>query len=287
VNLKNAVRRIIFALSNSPRLVLLDYPVGLKRSYDEGEGRPHPIVKEIIDANRSAISNYLNASLKYKDSLLSITDEKLLKNEIDPGWNNGYFPGLDVIMLYTIISELNPRQYIEIGSGTSTKIVYKAKVENHLITKITAIDPSPRKEIEKIVDVFERKKLQDVSLDYFRSLEENDVVFFDGTHLLFPNSDVMWFFLEVMPLLKKGVVVQIHDIYLPYDYPQFMIDRYYNEQYILASCLLSNPNKYEVISPNYYIYTDTTLHDILQVYWQSDTLKNVEKHGGSFWFRIM
>ncbi|MBA2406574.1 MAG: class I SAM-dependent methyltransferase [Chitinophagales bacterium] len=189
-------------------------------------------------------------------------------------------------MLYTMVSELIPGHYIEIGSGTSTKVVYKAKVENNLSTKITAIDPSPRRDIEKIVDVFVKTNIQNVSLEDFKNLEENDIVFFDGTHLLFPGSDVLWFFLEILPILKKGVVVHIHDIYLPYDYPEVMIRRYYNEQYILASCLLSNPQKYEVICPNYFIYTEKALHNILQIYWQSDKLIHVEKHGGSFWFKI-
>ncbi len=287
MNFKSIVKKVVFSFNNSPRLAVLDYPVLPKRIYRENEARPHRLLFDIVDSNRSVISQYLTASLKYSNSILNIKDEKLLTSDIEPGWNNGYFPGLDVIMLYTMIAELRPEHYIEIGSGTSTKVVYKAKVENDLNTKIIAIDPSPRREVEQIVDVFEKRNLQDVSLEYFKDLRETDIVFFDGTHLLFPNSDVMWFFLEVLPILKKGVVVHIHDIYLPYDYPDFMINRYYNEQYILASCLLSNTKKYEVICPNYYIYTDKALHNMLNIYWQSDTLANVEKHGGSFWFKIL
>jgi hypothetical protein len=114
-----------------------------------------------------------------------------------------------------------------------------------------------------------------------QTLEKDDVLFFDGTHLLYPNSDVMWFFLEILPNLKKGVVVHLHDVYLPYDYPDFMLKRYYNEQYVLATLLLNNPEKYEILSPNYFIYSDKALHHLLDPIWELEALKNVEQHGGS------
>ena len=93
-------------------------------------------------------------------------------------------------------------------------------------------------------------------------------------------------FLEILPRLKPGVVVHIHDIYLPYDYPDFMLKRYYNEQYVLGALLLANSHKYEVLCPNYFIYSDKDLHSTLKPIWELDVLKNVEQHGGSFWIRV-
>lgn len=96
----------------------------------------------------------------------------------------------------------------------------------------------------------------------------------------------MWFFLEVLPILPKGIIVQLHDIYIPYDYPQFMCDRYYSENYILGSVLLTNPEKYEIISPNFYMSEQPQLAGIIEDFWKHPNLSNVERHGGSFWFQV-
>jgi len=94
------------------------------------------------------------------------------------------------------------------------------------------------------------------------------------------------FYLEILPRLRKGVIVHIHDIYLPYDYPQFMCDRFYSEQYGLAMYLLANPKKYKPILPNYFIYSDKELSELISPIWNNPILSNVERHGGSFWIRI-
>ena len=96
----------------------------------------------------------------------------------------------------------------------------------------------------------------------------------------------MVFFLEVLPKLSKGVIVHIHDIYLPYDYPQFMCERFYSEQYGLAIFLLANSNRYKPILPNYFISKDNELSSIIEPIWHHTNLNNVEQHGGSFWLKI-
>lgn len=96
----------------------------------------------------------------------------------------------------------------------------------------------------------------------------------------------MVFFLEILPRLKEGVIVHIHDIYLPYDYPQFMCDRAYSEQYGLAMYLLANPKKYQPICPNFFMSEDKELSDMLKPVWDHKNLKGVEQHGGSFWLSI-
>jgi hypothetical protein len=65
-----------------------------------------------------------------------------------------------------------------------------------------------------------------------------------------------------------------------------MLERYYNEQYLLGALLLNNPEKYEILCPNYFIYSDKELHKILDPIWKLDSLKNAEQHGGSFWIKI-
>jgi hypothetical protein len=111
-------------------------------------------------------------------------------------------------------------------------------------------------------------------------------LFIDNTHRILPNSDSTVFYLEVLPALKRGLIVHIHDIYLPYDYPQEMCDRAYSEQYGLAMYLLSNPEKYKTLLPNYFISEDKELSGILDPMWNHPNLKGVEHHGCSYWLKI-
>jgi hypothetical protein len=96
----------------------------------------------------------------------------------------------------------------------------------------------------------------------------------------------MVFFLDVLPKSAKGVLVHIHDIYLPYYYPQEMCDRFYSEQYGLAMYLLANDKKYKPILPNMFISEDKELTKIIEPIWNHNNLKGVERHGGSFWMMI-
>lgn len=89
--------------------------------------------------------------------------------------------------------------------------------------------------------------------------------------------------MEILPVIPKGVIIHIHDIFLPYDYPQWMCDRFFSEQYVLAACLLNSDN-YKIISPNYYLLTEKTSYDVWNELWKIPALHSVKKHGRSFWF---
>jgi hypothetical protein len=284
---RQLLKKIFFSLYPSNRIILLDYPINPERSYSEEDGKPHKKLFEILKGLDENYKIILFNTLKYKSAFQGIKEAKAITDEISPGWNNGHLPGLDIIMLYSIIAQNKPLKYIEIGSGTSTKVACKSKTDNNLATEIICIDPSPKENILKVADKIFTNDVQKISLEVFSELKPNDIVFLDGTHTLLPNSDVMYFFLEILPILPKGVIVQIHDVYLPYDYPVFMCERYYSEQYLLAALLLNSPLKYEIISPNYYIFTQKELHGILNEIWTIPGLNNVEKHGGSFWFKIL
>ena len=208
------------------------------------------------------------------------------ENEISPNWNNGFLPGLDIIGIYTMINEFRPNKYYEIGSGNSTKVANKAIQDLKLQTDIVSIDPVPRAEIDKISNTVIRKPLEEISIDLVEELEENDILFIDNSHRILPNSDCTVLFLEIFPRLKKGVIVHIHDVYLPYDYPQFMCDRFYSEQYGLAIFVMSNPKRYQPLLPNYYISENKSLAKTIELIWNHPNLKDVERHGGSFWLRI-
>lgn len=275
------LKKIYNAFSRPRKLALLDYEVYPSPIYSKA--KPHQQLLSLIEDKKENYQQLLQQALGLKEFFLSIqTNESAVSSA--PVWNNQFFPGLDMVMLYTILTAVKPKQYVEIGSGTSTKLAAKAKAEQQLSCSITCIDPHPRKEITEVADQWLNIPLQQAPLSLFEQLEENDVLFFDGSHLLHANSDVQWFFMEVLPRLKKGVIVQVHDIYLPYDYPQNMCDRFYAEQYMLATALLTNPDKFEMIAPLYYISEDDGLKQILEPMW--NVLPGVETHGGSFWLRI-
>ena len=176
-------------------------------------------------------------------------------------------PGLDIIMLYTLINYYKPGRYLEIGSGTSTKTALKARKENNLDFSIHCIDPHPRQERRMIADKWYNSYIQDLQLTIFSYLSENDIAFFDGTDMLYPNSEVLWFYLEVLPVLPKGVIVQVHYIYIPYDYPQFICDKYYSGYYHPGALLINNSSKYELLSPNFYVSKQKHLSGILAELW--------------------
>jgi len=265
--------------------VFLDYKVNFSPRYGHGKP-PHKGLYEIIRQGDETYNAFLQQALNYKEQLQQIVSSDQEKNPSNPAWNNGFLPGLDIVAIYTMLAVHQPKKYIEVGSGNSTKVAYKAKTEQQLSTEIVSIDPYPRAEIDHLADKIIRKPFEDVGYDEILALEAGDILFIDNSHRVLPNSDAMVFFLEILPQLKKGVIVHIHDIYLPYDYPQFMCDRAYSEQYMLAAFVLANPEKYKTILPNYYISEDLKLKQVLEPLWNHPNLAGVERHGGSYWLKI-
>jgi hypothetical protein len=279
------IKQIYRFLNPKFQNLFLEYKVDFKPRFGHGKP-PHPELFKIIDSNRDNYKELIKKAISHKESIWTIKNSKDETNPINPTWNNGFLPGLDIIGIYTLLTEFKPKKYIEIGSGNSTKVAYKAKIEQKLDTEIISIDPMPRAEIDNLASKVIRKPFENTDFNILDELNENDILFVDNSHRILPNSDSMVFFLEILPRLKKGVIVHIHDIYLPYDYPQFMCDRFYSEQYGLAMYLLANPKKYNTILPNYFIFEDKELSEMLSPIWEHDNLLGVEKHGGSYWIKI-
>ena len=279
------IKEIYKFLSPKFQNLFLEYKVNFKPRYGNGLP-PHTELYSIINSKRDNYSSLLDKALSYNETIWEIKDAKVENDSLKPSWNNGFLPGLDIIGIYTLISEFKPKKYIEIGSGNSTKVAYKAKTEQNINTEIISIDPMPRAEIDKLADIIIREPFENIDYGILDGLNENDILFVDNSHRILPNSDSMVFYLEILPKLKKGVIVHIHDIYLPYDYPQFMCDRFYSEQYGLAMYLLANSKKYEPLLPNYFIFQDKELSKQIEPIWNHANLEGVERHGGSFWIRI-
>ncbi|MBW8050535.1 MAG: class I SAM-dependent methyltransferase [Cytophagales bacterium] len=283
--MKEKIKNIYRFLSPKFQNLFLEYKVDLVPRYGFGKP-PHDLLFNIVTKNRSHYSNYLNHFIKFKETFIAIKTCDKETNQINPCWNNGYLPGLDIISIYGLIHLFKPKLFVEVGSGTSTKVAYKSIKDNKLQTRIISVDPFPRNSIDQLCYKTIRQPFEQTDFSFIYELQENDILFIDNSHRALPNSDVTVFFLEVLPKLNKGVIVHLHDIYLPYDYPQFMADRFYSEQYLLACYLLANEEKFEIILPNYFISQDSKLNKILEPVWEHENLAKVEKHGGSFWFKI-
>ena len=181
---------------------------------------------------------------------------------------NRFFAGGDAEAAYAMIKDLRPQRVIEIGSGNSTHIMRRAASDAGLELHITCIDPVPRREIESVADTIVRRSvLETAPHEIADALQSGDILFIDGSHYAFNGTDAPYLLLEVLPLLKPGVVVHIHDIMLPYEYDALFSERNYNEQYLVAGLLLGG----------------TDWQPLLPVYWLSRAGRMA--HGASLWMR--
>lgn len=228
----------------------VDYPPNPNCRWGYG-APPHPELFKLISNNQQSYLSLFESFSGYSEFLERIPCTQ--PNEpAQPFWLNGWFQGLDPLALYCILSQGNPEKYIEIGSGNSTKFARRAIIDHSLQTTITSIDPNPRAEIDGICDRVIRQRLEDIGdleLAALMTLSEGDILVVDNSHRCFMNSDVTVVFLEILPRLSHGVLVYIDDIYLPFDYPPSWSDRWYSEQYLLATLILSGNHRYEILFP--------------------------------------
>jgi hypothetical protein len=200
-------------------------------------------------------------------------------------WNQDMLPSIDAAMLYTIVCTMPPARFVEVGSGESTKFVRRAIEDHALSTVLISVDPKPRDAVDALCDRIVRKPVEDLDLSFFDDLVPGDVLFIDGSHRVFMNSDVTSLWLDVLPRLSPGVVVHIHDVFLPYDYPPDWIKRFYSEQYLVAASLLAG-RELEILFPSYFVARDTQLMRLFSPLWASVPVPTIRRTGASLWLRI-
>ena len=175
------------------------------------------------------------------------------RNETGYQPGNGYYDTPDAEALYLMVRRHVPAQVIEVGCGNSTRITRQAVIDGGLATRITAIDPYPRADIAHVVDHFEQKPLEEVDPALFAGLKSGDILFIDSSHQVRMSNDVAHLFCRIIPGLAPGVVIHVHDVFLPYEYPKrFFYDcPSWGEQYMLHALLQGGG--YEVLWPGYYL----------------------------------
>ena len=197
--------------------------------------------------------------------------------------NNHLFEDIDALVAYCMVRHFKPRLIIEVGSGFSSLLLGEAATRNKH-SALVCIEPFPREFLREgfpgLQSLME-KQIQDIDLDFFSQLQSGDILFIDSSHTVKIGGDVNYLFLEVLPRLRPGVIVHVHDIFLPFEYRRdWVLDefRFWTEQYILQAFLTFN-SQFEVLLANSY----------LNHYYQQD-LKTAfpglsSWAGGSFWMR--
>lgn len=183
-----------------------------------GAQPPYPAIEQLFERHTAAFAAMLDAVDAHAAGLEG------LKNLLAQSW----FPALDAAVAYTVVRERKPRRLVEVGSGHSTRILARAECG---VGEIIAIDPMPRADIAGLPGVrVVSSTLQAAPAELFDGLRTGDVLFIDSSHILMPGSDVDILLNRVLPALPAGVLVHIHDIFLPFDYPPAWGWRNYNEQ---------------------------------------------------------
>ena len=205
--------------------------------------------------------------------------------------DNQAFESVDAEMLYGLIRHFKPKRYCEIGSGWSTICALTAarrNVDEGHPCELEAIEPYPYEFLQRLAAAdpllhLSATKVQDVPMERFTSLASGDVLFIDSSHVLRAGSDVQREYLEILPRLPPGVLVHVHDIFLPADYPEpwfFEEHRFWNEQYLLQAFLIGN-GMFEVLWAGNYMHQrhPETLEQNIPSY------DRATRQPGSFWMR--
>jgi len=214
-----------------------------------------------IDRYLPGIDLNIKDQLELLDKLNFSQELKILdlNNNSKFNINNDFFSKGDAEIYYQIIRHAKPNKIVEIGSGQSTLIALEAikknKEKNNKITQLICVEPYENLWLENLNIPIVRKKIEDINFDDDKiDLNFGDILFIDSSHIIRPQGDVLKLYLEILPKLKSGVIIHIHDIFTPKNYLNYWIKEhvlFWNEQYLLEA-LLTNTNKYKVIcSLNY------------------------------------
>jgi glycosyltransferase involved in cell wall biosynthesis len=205
-------------------------------------------------------------------------------------YSNGYCGPGDAEALYCMVRHFKPRTIVEVGCGQSTVVAHfaiadaKAQDSQYSCRQI-CFEPYENPWLEDLGVEVKRELIEKSDLSLFRSLCPGDIVFIDSSHALRPMGDVEFEFLHILPNLPKGVIVQVHDIFSPRDYPAQWLNverRFWNEQYLLEAFLSFN-HEFEIIcSLNHLMHLDSApfkrAFPILAE-------RGPDPFVGSFWFR--
>ncbi len=200
--------------------------------------------------------------LSFASELKDLTAPRTSKIQFRLG--NGSFESGDAEFLYQMIRLKKPRRLYEIGSGNSTLMARRAISKNceedpQYSCKHLCIEPFEAAWLEAAGIQTLRQRVEEVDLNLFCELQRGDVLFIDSSHVIRPQGDVLTECLQILPRLQAGVVVHIHDIFSPRDYPaEWLFERMWlwNEQYLLEAFLAGNGDWQVLAAVNWLCHRD-------------------------------
>lgn len=224
-------------------------------------------------------------SLSFSKELESIPVSKI--DDLHFYFDNPAFGSGDAEYWYQLIRLKKPKKIFEIGSGHSTLMAINAIRKNEeensgYKCQHICIEPYEMPWLEKTKVTVVREKVEDVDVSFFSELEKGDILFIDSSHIIRPDGDVLFEYLQLLPTLKKGVIVHVHDIFSPRNYLDTWLRddvRFWNEQYLLEAFLTHN-SSWEIIGSLNYLH-----HNHYEKFKQICPFLNESREPGSFYFQ--
>lgn len=198
-------------------------------------------------------------SFHYNDELIAFPIRAAGKEEFY--YDNAMFNTGDAESLYNVIRHFKPARIIEIGSGYSTLMARNAIRMNCAESPSyrcdhICVEPYENPWLDNIGVRLVRYPVETLDADFFRQLGANDLLFIDSSHMIRPQGDVLFEYLEIFPQLPSGVIVHVHDIFSPKDYPEDWVKNkvwFWNEQYLLEA-FLSHNSRWKIIGALNYLH---------------------------------
>lgn len=255
-------------------------PDDLNKPLDDERNLPGLVLD--LDKQKDLLSHF-----NYGDELLTFPDYS--DDDLQYAYTKGMFGSGDAEILYSIIRHLKPKRLIEIGAGSSTLVTQAAIKKNkeedsdYLCSHI-CIEPYENQWLEKLDVEVIRKKVEDIPVSFFKTLNENDILFVDSSHVVKPQGDVLFEIFDIYGSINSGVYVHVHDIFTPRDYPKkWIIDdrRLWHEQYLLEAFLSFN-SEFEIVCALNWVWKN---HPELLSQSCPVLTNRMTNNPGSFWFR--
>lgn len=219
------------------------------RLRDDASPRDLPWLDLNVEAQLALLSQ-----LRYGDELSTIPLDA--EDVTKPFYRNAAFAPIDAQLLYSLLRFSRPRLVVEAGSGESTRFAKHAldrNVEEGAAGHLVSIEPFEALYLEQLGVEVVRRQVEEVGPAFFDILSSGDILFIDTSHVLRPAGDVTFLLLEVVPRLAPGVLIHVHDVFTPYDYPAEWSRRrwFWGEQYVLEALLADNPRLEIVLAAAY------------------------------------
>jgi predicted O-methyltransferase YrrM len=208
--------------------------------------RDYPALRPLFEAAEPRMRDLLAAIESRTADLLRIRD-----GDGPARFDQDWFARLDAAAAYALVRRERPARIVEIGSGHSTRFLARAVADEGLGAVLTCIDPHPRASLARLHVRHEARLLDETDRLTLAGLAAGDILFIDSSHVAMPGTDVDRLFLDVLPRLASGVLIHVHDIFLPRDYPPEWAWRGYNEQIVVGALLVGGG--YEIMFASRYV----------------------------------